>query len=432
MVWIHGGAYVAGSGGNYFYGPDFIIDKDVILVTLNYRLGALGFLSLETDDAPGNLALWDQNLALQWVRDNIGYFGGNPDQVTIFGESAGSFSVLYQVVSKQSDSLFSAAIAQSGAPFSTFWNPRFQEKNKPRKIAADLGRFLNCQAETDEVLLECLRSKSYEEIIDSNFFCQDDFICTVDPWNAIVDDFAEVAFLPDTPENLVRDHQHNDVPIIIGVNSEEGIYSTAKYIWNNDEFSDINDNWATQGPLLIFDSRNATEAMKTVAESVKEFYLQGLPASMSTIHQVINMFSDIVFWSGVHRFALLATEHQKSSVYQYILTYKATNSYADLVLGLDSESLGLGVCHADDLFHLFKNNRFDLQFNEKDLKIRESMLSWWTDFAKVRVPAGDLWLNLGQSNLEYFEISDTPHMELDSDYQDRMNFWMQILDSLHM
>jgi len=57
-------------------------------------------------------------------------------------------------------------------------------------------------------------------------------------------------------------------------------------------------------------------------------------------------------------------------------------------------------------------------------------LSWWTDFAKVNVPAGDLWHNLGQSNLEYFEISNTPHMELDSDYQDRMNFWMQILDSL--
>ena len=228
---------------------------------------------------------------------------------------------------------------------------------------------------------------------------------------------------------LVKEHQHNDVPIIIGVNSEEGIYSTARYINDNAKFADINDKWDTKGPLLIFDSSNASEAMMIVADSVREFYLEGSLASMSTLHQVINMFSDIVFWAGAHRFSQLAAQHQLSPVYQYLLTYKATNTYADLVLGLDSDSLGLGVCHADDLFHLFKNHKFQLQFTEKDLEIREKMLTWWTDFAKVRAPAGEIWQSKGPNDPGYFEISETPHMGHGTDYQERMQFWMQILDN---
>ena len=142
------------------------------------------------------------------------------------------------------------------------------------------------------------------------------------------------------------------------------------------------------------------------------------------------MFSDIVFWSGAHRFIQLAVPRQVSPIYQYLLTYKATNSFADLVLGLDSESLGFGVCHADDLFHVFKNYQFELEFNEEDLSTRENMLSWWTDFAKVRVPAGDLWPRIMADSPGYLDISHSPHVEYGQEYQQRMEFWMQILDEL--
>ena len=93
MVWIHGGAYVHGSGGSGSYGPEYLIDYGVVLVTLNYRLGILGFLSFETAESPGNMGLSDQTLALEWVNNNIGHFGGDPARITLFGESAGSFSV---------------------------------------------------------------------------------------------------------------------------------------------------------------------------------------------------------------------------------------------------------------------------------------------------------------------------------------------------
>ena len=90
MVWIHGGAFVSGSGTFWDYGPQYFMDHGVILVTMNYRLGPLGFLSTATGELPGNLGLWDQSLALTWVQDNIQYFGGDPGQLTLFGESAGS------------------------------------------------------------------------------------------------------------------------------------------------------------------------------------------------------------------------------------------------------------------------------------------------------------------------------------------------------
>ena len=90
MVWIHGGAFVSGSGTFNDYGPQYFMDNGVIVVTVNYRLGPLGFLSTATEEIAGNLGLWDQAMALLWVKENIQYFGGDPDLVTLFGESAGS------------------------------------------------------------------------------------------------------------------------------------------------------------------------------------------------------------------------------------------------------------------------------------------------------------------------------------------------------
>ena len=89
MVWIHGGAFVSGSGTYRDFGPQYFMDQGVVVVTVNYRLGPFGFLSGATEDLPGNLGLWDQALALHWVTDNIKDFGGDAGQVTLFGESAG-------------------------------------------------------------------------------------------------------------------------------------------------------------------------------------------------------------------------------------------------------------------------------------------------------------------------------------------------------
>ena len=114
MVYLHGGGFVAGEGSSTMYGPHFFMDEGVLLVTVQYRLGIFGFLSTGQEEAPGNLGLWDQREALVWVKDNIAAFGGDPDRVTLFGESAGSMAVNFHLVSPQSRGLFHGAILQSG------------------------------------------------------------------------------------------------------------------------------------------------------------------------------------------------------------------------------------------------------------------------------------------------------------------------------
>lgn len=93
MVWIHGGSFTGGSGDDSTYGPDHLIGEDIVVVTINYRLGVLGFLSTGDRHAPGNYAMKDMLLALRWVQNNILNFGGDPNNVTIFGESAGGVAI---------------------------------------------------------------------------------------------------------------------------------------------------------------------------------------------------------------------------------------------------------------------------------------------------------------------------------------------------
>lgn len=299
MFWIHGGALIRGSGGKSWYGPEFLMDKNVVLVTINYRLGALGFLSLENGLAPGNMGLRDQTLALKWLKRNIGSFGGNPEAITIFGESAGSFSVMYQVVSPISNGLFERAIAQSGAPFGPLI-----ESSRPgtqRQIAHELGVHLGCLSDTDAALISCLEAQSIEDIMKTDFICQPGNICRMFPWDAVIDTYRSDPFLPSTPETIVRQGLQSKIPIMMGVTSEEGIYTASKYINDASKFEEINEQWSFFGPLFIFDTQNPTQQESEAANQVKAFYLQDKTASMENIHDIIDMFSDIVFWVGAHR-----------------------------------------------------------------------------------------------------------------------------------
>ena len=156
IVWIHGGGFTQGSGDPSMYGPDRFMDYDVIVVNINYRLGPFGFLSSGTDKIPGNQGIWDQIQALKWVQKNIAVFGGDPNQVTIMGESAGSMSVMSLYVSKESKGLFQKAIAQSGTTNGAFTTSYLHPKCALEKMAKNT----NCG--TDD--LECLQNASTEDI----------------------------------------------------------------------------------------------------------------------------------------------------------------------------------------------------------------------------------------------------------------------------
>ena len=141
--------FYSGSYDIHLYDPKYLIDKEVIVVSINYRLGPLGFLSLGTEDVPGNAGFLDQIMALKWVQTNIQNFGGDSSSITIFGESAGSFSVAAHILSPLSEGLFQRAICESG----TTINPGWHAINGTVAVnyAAEFSRRLNCD-QVDDVL----------------------------------------------------------------------------------------------------------------------------------------------------------------------------------------------------------------------------------------------------------------------------------------
>ncbi|XP_067658555.1 bile salt-activated lipase-like [Haliotis asinina] len=153
IVWIHGGGFIAGDA--FTYDPSSIVAHgQVIVVTIQYRLGPLGFLSTEDDASAGNYGLWDQHLALQWVKKNIASFGGDINSITLMGESAGSASVAFQALYPRSKGLFQRIIMQSGSASSSWAHTR-----NALKYARQLAQKVNCSSQSDSAsMIACLRT----------------------------------------------------------------------------------------------------------------------------------------------------------------------------------------------------------------------------------------------------------------------------------
>ncbi|KAJ8951540.1 hypothetical protein NQ318_020413, partial [Aromia moschata] len=166
LFWIYGGSFLTGDGTYQLYGPTYFMDYGIIVVTINYRLGPLGFLATEDGVIPGNLGLKDQVFALKWTNQNIRLFGGDPEKITIIGESAGGASVGLLQMSQRTAGLFRGAIIESGNALSSWAHQPFA-----RHYAYQLGAALDPNFSTDntsEELLELLQNTSASKIMTAS------------------------------------------------------------------------------------------------------------------------------------------------------------------------------------------------------------------------------------------------------------------------
>src|SRR5476649_1011004 len=220
MVWIHGGAWTRGSGSTPTYDGAALAKKGVVVVTTNYRLGPFGFLAhpeLTAESAQhssGNYAILDHIAALKWVQKNIAAFGGNPANVTIFGESAGSWSVNVVQATPLARGLFHRAIGESGAQFAR--NPKLADAEKG---GLALAKAVGAES------LKALRSVDAEKILAVQSFRS----------GAIVDGWV----LPDEVRSLFTAKKHSDVPVLIGSNANEWttLSSPAQFPKTMDDFT---------------------------------------------------------------------------------------------------------------------------------------------------------------------------------------------------
>lgn len=216
MVWVHGGAYVYGSGSQPLYSGRALVEgSDVIVVTVNYRLGALGWLDLSsfsTDDCrfDTNLGLRDVLFALEWVRDNIAAFGGDPERVTLFGESAGAGVVTTLLTSPAAEGLFAGAIAQSSPVTSVYDGAR------ARRTAEQLLDHIGI--DSDDVAT--WRDTPVEEIVAATAAIFESVPVNV-PGTIAFAPIVDGDIVPDYPAKLARDGKSLPVPLLIGTNKDE-------------------------------------------------------------------------------------------------------------------------------------------------------------------------------------------------------------------
>jgi carboxylesterase type B len=284
MFWIHGGAFSFGSGNAFLYGPDFFMTENVVLVTINYRMGPLGFLSVG-GDGTGNAGLKDQVLALKWVQKNIAAFGGDPSQVTIFGQSAGGASVEYLTLSPMAAGLFHRAIIQSGSVLNPWAFAR-----EPRERAFTLGRKLGLHTNDTKELLTFLRKVTPQALVDaaSQTLTPEDarnnigipFVPSVEEswvspgWEGSLADLKEEPFLVEDPMSLLERGAFNKVPMMSGFVTHEAMLFIRRLRKDPTLLKTIDNDKIRLVPidLNITDGRDSDEGA-FVAKQIQRFYM---------------------------------------------------------------------------------------------------------------------------------------------------------------
>ncbi|RZC41080.1 COesterase domain containing protein, partial [Asbolus verrucosus] len=253
-----------GSGHSYAK-PEFLMDREVILVTFNYRLGVFGFLSTEDDVVPGNNGLKDQVLALKWVQDNIASFGGNPGSVTLTGLSAGASSVHLHYLSVMSKGLFHRGFSQSGVALNSF-TIQEQALNKAKILADAVG----CPSASSQVLVQCLKQRNYLHLVTKTSLFYGYTFTPFSPFAPVVEKGSN-PFLNKNPFELLVNGDVQDLPWISSNTAHEGMFPGA-FLYKNLE--EIDEKWEDIARFLLdYNYTLPRTEWKSTAAKIKQFYL---------------------------------------------------------------------------------------------------------------------------------------------------------------
>lgn len=419
MVWIAGGGYFSGSGGLSLYGPQYLLDKDIVLVTMNYRLGILGFLSTENDDLPGNYGMKDQVLSLKWVQKNINKFGGSPKKVTIFGQSAGSASVGLHLLSPMSKGLFHKAIMESGTPLN-LWG--VTPPGYAKRRASAVSTIAGCP-EDPKQMLKCLKELPAKVLVNiyNSFF----------EWrNYPIINFMPVAencerkkesFLCKYP--LLDFKQISKVPVLMGMNTGEGgIFASRMYNATDLVYTELKEDFDHYvSSFLEYRYTTKYSDISVIGDKVFERYFPD--GTLNDPLNAVKMISGGLLLHGIFKMAI----NLSRPVYYYLydhLNYISFNS----VYGPYPFPKKLGVTHADEVTSLFYTvERGDLV--GEDLSVSNLMVNIWTNFASANTitidgsKKGEKWPKFTTKKYEYVFINTSIPVIKQRPYNDEYEFW---------
>jgi para-nitrobenzyl esterase len=364
MVWIHPGAFQFGEGNDW--DPRKMVDRGVVVVTLNYRLGALGFLahpalSAESPDrSSGNYGLMDQQAALRWVRRNIARFGGDPDNITLFGESAGGLSVHSHLASPLSQGLFQRAIVQSGA-----YNIDTPSLASAEATGLAFGNLVGCPTQD----AHCLRHVPVPIVLANQIPTTLGFLPNIDN-----------RLLPLTVRQAFTQGKFNRVPVIEGSTHDEFRLFLPL-------FFDL-----VSGPLTAAQYPGAIALLfglppERIGPIVAQYPLANFPSPALALGAAT---TDGIFACNMQTATQLLARHTPTWVYEF-------NDPNAPQIFLPPASFPYGAAHESELQYLFDVTTTlpPMPLNADQERLSRDMVSYWTNFAYRSSPNGlisPLWI----------------------------------------
>ncbi|CAG9791742.1 unnamed protein product [Diatraea saccharalis] len=409
LVWIYGGGFSFGYAGRYIYGPKFIVRHDIMFITLNYRLGPYGFMCLDTPENPGNQGLKDQLLALRWIKDNIEAFGGDPDKMTLFGESAGGIAVDFHILSPQ-EKIFHKAIIQSATSLSpVYFEPH---KDAPLLLAAELGLSTNdineaitylASIETDLVITASNElGLNFRPCVDKSFEGVEGFIT----------------------ENWIRKKMPKvrRMPVLIGFTDDEKL---SVYI---NQPSTYYENLNIFYEKLNLGFQTLSRDFEGMEELVRHFYIGDQNISENVKYHIANFDSDYVYNHPTYRSISKYIENSAGNIYQYLFSYNGNRNFGKRTQNFSDS--GAGAVHADEIGYLFDTMYYDEPPSSTDQIIIDRMTMMWSNFAKYGDPTPNVsellpvrWTPITRNSLHhYLEINTELQLGV-RPFHKRMAFW---------
>lgn len=405
MVFIHGGGNQQGSASDFTLGTEIYNGKNlsqrgnVVVVTIQYRLGPLGFLvhpGLEAESSQntsGNYAVMDQLLALEWVQNNISQFGGDASKVMIFGESAGGVNVGNLMTTTFAAGLFSRACIQSAAP-----TLQAYEAAKTTGIDFTNG-FIN--AGTDQERIDFLRTLPPETLLaDLEIPVSGGVVQS--QWKPVLDQYL----FTNTPMNMVQSGDYNKVPLIIGSNADEMNLSAPQT--------------ALPFTVDILINLYIPVALRPLAH---ELYPSGT-SSAEARESYVQILTDGQFTAPVRRTARCVSQNQEAPVFRYFFTHTHAG-----ILG------NYGAYHGIELFYGFnswENSSLAIGpfYTAQDDSVQNNMLRYWVNFATTGNPNGDNlseWPAYQSDSDCYLEIKATPDGNQCGLRTEKSDFWDAVI-----
>uniref|UniRef100_A0A3Q3L2J5 Neuroligin 4 X-linked a n=1 Tax=Mastacembelus armatus TaxID=205130 RepID=A0A3Q3L2J5_9TELE len=442
MVYIHGGSYMEGTG-NMIDGSILASYGNVIVITINYRLGVLdlifsclfffqpGFLSTGDQAAKGNYGLLDQIQALRWIKENIQAFKGDPKRVTIFGSGAGASCVSLLTLSHYSEDLFQKAIIQSGTALSS-WAVNYQPAKYTRALAEKVG----CNMLDTVDLVECLQNKNYKELIEQYI--------TPAKYHIAFGPVIDGDVIPDDPQILMEQGEFLNYDIMLGVNQGEGFKFVDGIVDSEDGVSANDFDFAVSD--FVDHLYGYPEGKDTLRETIKFMYTDWADKENPETRRktLVALFTDHQWVAPAVATADLHAQYG-SPTYFYAFYHHCQS---------DMKPSWADSAHGDEVPYVFgipmigPTDLFNCNFSKNDVMLSAVVMTYWTNFAKTGDPNQPVpqdtkfihtkpnrfeevaWTKYNPKDQLYLHIGLKPRVR-DHYRATKVAFWLELVPHLH-